>query len=96
MIDKASARKLVSDGLRMTNERDGLDLVIVDHQTIEDDFGWVFFYSSKKYLETGDFHDAVARNAPIIVDRRDGSIHSTGTAEPIEIYIERYKKLRIA
>ena len=95
MIDKETARKLVSDRLQATNQRDGLDLIVIDDQTIEEDFGWIFFYSSKRYLETHDIRYAVAGNAPMIVDRRDGSIHFTGTAEPTEKYIERYKKQRI-
>jgi hypothetical protein len=92
MIDKAKARKLVAYNLQATNERHGLDLIVVDEQTIEDDFGWVFFYSSKQYIETGDFRFAIAGNAPFIVDRRDGSLHPTGTAEPIETFIDCYKK----
>lgn len=68
------------------------DLAIVDSLTIEEDFGWVFFYQSKKYLESGDSSDALVGNAPLIVSRVDGSLHQTGTVEPVEFYIENFKR----
>ena len=68
------------------------ELAILDEHTMETDFGWVFFWNSKKYQETGEFQYALAGNAPLIVDRRDGSIHETSTAEPIEEIIENYRK----
>lgn len=58
----------------------------------EFDVGWVFFWDSKRHQETGDFRDATVGNAPILVDRTDGSVHHTGTARPIEEYIDRYKR----
>lgn len=68
------------------------ELVILDEHTMEIDFGWVFFWNSKKYQETGEFHYALAGNAPLIVDRLDGSVHETSTAYPIEEIIENYRK----
>lgn len=66
--------------------------VILKDKTIEEDFGWVFFYESKNYLESGDYADMLMGNAPIIVNKKSGDIYITGTAEPIEFYIEDYKK----
>ena len=52
--------------------------------------GWVFFYDSKIHHETRSISHALAGNAPILIDRSDGSLHATGTGRPIEEYIERY------
>jgi hypothetical protein len=41
---------------------------------------------------TGDPLHLIAGNAPFIVGKRDGSIHETGTAEPVEFYLERYER----
>jgi len=68
------------------------ELAILSEHTIETDFGWVFFWNSRKYMETDEFQYALAGNAPLIVDRRDGSIHETSTAEPIEKIIEHYRR----
>jgi hypothetical protein len=66
----------------------------MDAQTLETCFGWVFFYDSKAYILTGDPSHLIAGNSPFIVDKRDGSIHDTGTAEPVERYLERYEATR--
>jgi hypothetical protein len=52
--------------------------------------GWVYFYDSAIHDETRSENHALAGNAPILVDRFDGSLHVTGSARPIEEYIERY------
>lgn len=71
---------------------DMIQVAILDDHTITQDFGWVFFYESIKFLNSGDSTHALVGNAPIIVSRRDGQLHSTGTAEPIEAYIENFKR----
>lgn len=52
--------------------------------------GWVFYWDSRRHQESGHFSDALAGNAPVLVDRTDGSVHWTGTARPVEEYVERY------
>jgi hypothetical protein len=66
-------------------------LVLVDASTIERPFGWVFFYDSARHMKTGDDRHRVFGNAPIIVDKRNGSAHFTGTCFPIEYYIKAYE-----
>ena len=45
-----------------------VELQIIHESTETHDFGWVFFYNSKKYIETKDISDALGGNAPLIVD----------------------------
>ena len=58
----------------------------------EHDFGWVYFYDGSIHLETGNVSDAVAGNAPLIVDRTDGRLYITGTAQPIEHYLMEFRR----
>mgnify|MGYP000937209322 CR=1 FL=1 len=58
----------------------------------EHDFGWVYFYNSAEYLETGNFEHSLVGNAPLIVDRTTLQLYSTGTARPIEHYVEEYRR----
>jgi hypothetical protein len=74
------------------NLGEDVPLKLVEDATIEKTFGWVFFYNSAKYLESGSFSDALMGNAPIIVGR-DGAIHVTGTAHPIEHYLSEFERL---
>lgn len=91
MIEKdtaiAKARSFIA-GLAVDG---GNDLVLLEDKLIERSFGWVFFYQSQRFLDTANPLHAILGNAPLIVDRRDGSLHLTGTAQPIEYYIERYE-----
>ena len=58
----------------------------------EHDFGWLYFYDSSRHLESGDVRDALVGNAPLIVDRADGKLYVTGTAHPIDHYVEEYRR----
>jgi len=60
------------------------DVVIVD--SIDRPNGWVFFYQTRAYLDSGQIEFALAGNAPILVSRESGVVSPTGTAEPFEHY----------
>ena len=68
------------------------EIIILDDATIEKSWGWVFFQTSKKWHETNDIKYAIAGNAPIIVEKDTGKLFFTGTAYPIEHYIQNYEK----
>jgi hypothetical protein len=57
---------------------------ILDAATIERRYGWVFFYNSVRYLETGDPAFALAGNGPIVVLRKDGAVIPLGSAQPVD------------
>jgi hypothetical protein len=98
MINHQQARQIATEWLIAQRARgaDGvfLELRILDEHTLEADFGWVFFYQSQRFLETGDFPGQLLGNAPLIVDRRDGTLHVTGTANPVEHYVHQYLQNR--
>lgn len=56
----------------------------------EFDVGWVFFYDSRQHLLSGDVRDALAGNAPVLIDRISGQVCPTGTAWPVEEYVAEY------
>jgi hypothetical protein len=96
MIDREQATKLVVAWLAdhpADGGKDGpLELFVLEDETMEADFGWIFFYASRLHRKAGDYRYLLAGNAPLIVDRADGSLHQTGTAEPIEYYIDEYRR----
>lgn len=91
MIGAAEARKIARDYLDRLEAEIGDELALVDAETIERPFGWVFVYQSTAYLRTGEFSDRLAGNAPLLVDRDTGKLHVTGTAKPVEHYIAEYE-----
>ncbi|HXN50546.1 MAG TPA: YrhB domain-containing protein [Candidatus Acidoferrum sp.] len=80
------ARKTIDD-LKATNP-----LVILEDKTLEKDFGWVFFYTTKKYQETRDKKYLMPGNSPLIVDRFDGSTHFLPSSLPPGRAVEEYQK----
>jgi hypothetical protein len=92
MLTRDGARLQVFLELRRTcGLRSGPEeIVILDEHTIERPWGWVFFYTTSGSRD-GDIRYAVGGNAPYIVNRFDGSLVVTGTAAPIEHYIEEYE-----
>lgn len=71
---------------------DSLTLILLEDETIYEDFGWIFFYNSKEFVETGDMSYALGGNAPLLVDKNVGQVFETGTAMPIEEYIKSYRQ----
>lgn len=94
MITKEQAKKLVTASV--CNRPDWLpdedEIILLEDQTIEKSWGWVFFYTSKKWHETRDICYAIAGNAPILVERNTGRLIATGTAMATERYIENYER----
>jgi hypothetical protein len=85
MINREEANHLVSDWLAGQSAKANIRLILLEQQTLETEFGWVFFYNSA---------DAIAGNAPVIVDRTSGSLHATGTAYTTAEYIEEFRRTR--
>ena len=65
--------------------------VILDESTMEREWGWVFFFNSMEFLETGDVMQSLCGNAPLFVNRIDGAVISSGTCMPIENYLAEYE-----
>jgi len=91
MLTKTEAQELVSKKLQ---ERHSLDnaCVVVDKYTIEKAFGWIFFYNSKKFLETGIYRHCLFGNGPVIVNKFSGAIEFCGSGTPPEDIIKDYEK----
>jgi hypothetical protein len=90
-MNKDNAKKIALEYVAERQAASNCELEIIDDLTQEEEFGWVYFYDSKKYIETDDPKFAVGGNAPFIVDAKTGKIELTGTAHPVEYYLERYK-----
>ncbi len=99
MLTKLEAQRLAEKTLGIGTEQEvilsktkgqQLELQILEEKTLEFEFGWVFFYQSKKFIETGNLLFALGGNAPLIVDKYIKEIFRTGTAYPIEKYLDDY------
>lgn len=77
-------------------------IILLEEETIEKEFGWVFSYTSKGLMDYYTNNPMtkqlcgfeVGGNAPFIVDRFTSAIQYTGTGEALEYYIEAYERDR--
>jgi hypothetical protein len=90
MITKDTALNIFTKKLNEMSIVAGVELALMNIR--EEDFGWIFLYQAKSYVETGDTTGVIVGNAPIIIDKLDGSVHITGTAYPLKHYIEEYRR----
>lgn len=81
------ARDLAAGELRRLFPDHADRLGIDQNQTRDLDVGWVFFWDSIRFLRGEDPDDKLIGNAPIVVDRA-GRVHPTGTAAPLEDYLD--------
>ena len=56
-------------------------------------WGWMFFYESRKHLETGNISSALAGNCPGFVTKEDGVLHGpiTGSGSPPEEHLRLFE-----
>ena len=64
---------------------------VLPAETREFDVGWVFYYQSAQYLDTGDFQHLLAGNAPIFVARSDGRAFHVSYHQPLEASMTAYR-----
>jgi hypothetical protein len=80
------AKVLAEKTVRALSAASGDEFDIIHNNTIDASEGWIFFYNSKEFIRTGDFHCALAGNGPILVDR-NGVVKVLPSAVPWEVAI---------
>lgn len=89
VFDYNFAEKAVLDLLKKTEKELGVQLLI--SEVMQKDFGWIFLFNTREYVETGNNSSRLAGNAPLIFDKLDGVIYITGTSDTLESYVEQYR-----
>jgi hypothetical protein len=91
VIDVHTARGLARHQVATLAVDSGLDLVLRPELTATTDVGWVFFYESKRFLDTGAPDDRLMGNAPLLVTHA-GAVHLLGTERPVEEYLDDFRR----
>ena len=65
---------------------------IIDDRTIERDFGWVFYFNSKRFLETGDRNHSFAGSRLVIVSKYTGRTEMHAGPEEDARIFEDYER----
>jgi hypothetical protein len=90
MFNKATARAEVERRLEAMCPRED-KWVVLDEETIERPFGWIFFYNSEKFAKTGKAFSSLAGNGPVFVNRETEAVDFFGSSPPLAEILERYE-----
>lgn len=81
------ANKYIAFKEKLTN----IEVQIYKDNIIKKEYGNIYFYESKDYIETGIFGYRLLGNAPFLVEKETGRIVNFGTAYDDDYYIEAYE-----
>jgi immunity protein 35 of polymorphic toxin system len=89
MISRQRAEELVRQYLDTLGNSVAGGVALMPESTIEKPYGWVFFFNSKRFLETRDPLEALGGNSPILIDAEHGGVTLLGTALPVAESLRR-------
>lgn len=92
VIDRGEAIRRANAEVSEMSARYGQTFVLLDDLTREESFGWVFFWQSEAFVKSGDFRDQLGGNAPFVILRESGERLTTGTAHPIDHYLDEIRR----
>jgi hypothetical protein len=81
MMTMNKAKSLALDCVARLTGRAREELLIIDELTQCRRCGWIFFYESRAYLETGDVSRAIGTTGPVVVTHQ-GETHPLGGERP--------------
>ncbi len=93
-MDETDARAIFDQWLR-DSEIQLNSLVPLYEWTVTKSYGWVFFWQTRRYIETQDRKFRAVGNAPVLVKKEDGSLIVIGTAFSVEHYLNEYENGRL-
>jgi hypothetical protein len=91
MITKEQAEEIVKEELNKM-QSPSMPFAVYEPATIETAFGWVFFYDSAKFFETGDDIYHLAGNGPIIVNKITGVVTKGRSNQAVNEFINEYER----
>ena len=83
VIERGEAERLARTALAEHT----VPCVLMDEHTLEEPLGWVFFYQSASHVETRNFSDQLAGNAPLVVFRDTGEVRTRSSGMPSFSYV---------
>ncbi len=87
---RAEAHAIAEDHLRGMGSNE--PLALLDMATQEHAWGWIFFYSSRRFVETLDDRYGLVGNGSLLIERGTGRVWPLGTAHGVEHYIDNYTR----
>ena len=93
-LDRDSAQKIASDLINrhQRGRQYNADAnVVLDEQTIDKGFYFVFFYESRRYLVTGNMRVKLYGSTALIIEKDTGAFTELGAGRSIESQLEHFE-----
>ena len=84
MLNAAESLAIAEQMLEEVGRDAGEEVMIQTANTRETERSWVYFYNTRVFLETGSYSHALLGNAPMVVDKADGTVRFGRTDIPVE------------
>ncbi|WP_213742641.1 YrhB domain-containing protein [Bradyrhizobium sp. dw_411] len=81
MFSFDQAKTLAEEAVAALAAANEAEFVLIHEATVEIKEGWIFFYNSREFVETGAFSASLLGNGPIFIDR-GGVLRWLPTAGP--------------
>jgi len=93
MISEAEALQIAEQYLSQRSHSVDGGVAIIKDKTIQKPYGWIFFYNSRRYLETGSPLEALGGNGPVVVESASGRVHALSSAHSTAAAIAEFERL---
>jgi hypothetical protein len=93
-MDRDTARQAVLKHLKAKYPIADDDLVILDDRTRATDYGWVFFFNSRRFIETRNVLYALGGNGPVVFERDTAAIIELPSHSPPDEALRQYEATR--
>jgi hypothetical protein len=91
MMTLNKAKRIALESLADRTGRSPTELVLVDELTECKRLGWIFFYESRAFIESGDVQKAIGKTGPVVVTHCGQVHHLRGDRPAAEVIRELEK-----
>ncbi|WP_147277024.1 YrhB domain-containing protein [Runella aurantiaca] len=90
MVDYYQARTIALE--KMATFSPAKDIVLWEEKTITKPYGWIFIFTTEKYIETRNPNDTRPGTPAIIVEYQTGLATETPSSVPLETFLREFEK----
>lgn len=79
----------------ITRLKHGAHLALLPERIIEKEWGWVFHFNTRQFVETRDPQALLPGCGPLVVERTDGAYTFLSTSMAPDVALEMYERCRV-
>ncbi len=92
MLTFQKAKEIAEDSLKKATIDSGIKFSIIDNDTIEKPYAWIFFYHNTQPIGKAKATDALAGNSPFFISKIDGHLSVFPSGLNIDEMIDEFEE----